>query len=59
MEYVKTHSYDYLNCQSGKECLDMHFEENKFVCNIDYNDIINFQSDYFITNLFISSNLLE
>lgn len=48
MEYVKTHDYDYLNC-NGTDCFDMRFEENKFICDIDYNDIINFQSYYFIT----------
>lgn len=48
MEYVKTHSWEYLNCYDS-ECLNMSFEENKFVCDIDYNNIKDFQSDYFVT----------
>lgn len=48
MEYVKTHSWKYLNCYDS-ECLNMSFEENKFVCDIDYNNIKDFQSDYFVT----------
>ena len=43
MEYVKTHSWEYLDC-SDSNCLDMHFEENKFICDIDYNNIKYFQS---------------
>lgn len=48
MEYVKTHSWEYLDC-SDSNCLDMHFEENKFICDIDYNNIKYFQSGYFVT----------
>lgn len=48
MEYVKTHSWKYLNCYDS-ECLNMSFEENKFVCDIDYNNIKDFQSNYFVT----------
>lgn len=48
MEYVKTHSWKYLDC-SDSNCLDMHFEENKFICDIDYNNIKYFQSGYFVT----------
>ena len=48
MEYVKTHSWDYLDC-SDSNCLEMHFKENKFICDIDYNNIKDFQSDYFVT----------
>ena len=48
MEYVKTHSWEYLDC-SDSNCLDMHFEENKFICDIDYNKIKDFQRDYFVT----------
>lgn len=48
MEYVKTHSWDYLDC-SDSNCLDMHFVENKFICDIDYNNIKYFQSGYFVT----------
>lgn len=48
MEYVKTHSWEYLNCYDS-ECLNMSFKENKFVCDIDYNNIKDFQSDYFVT----------
>lgn len=49
MEYVKTHSWNYLNCNGDSECLNMSFEENKFICDIDYNNIKDFQSDYFVT----------
>ena len=48
MEYVKTHSWEYLDC-SDSNCLEMHFKENKFICDIDYNNIKDFQSDYFVT----------
>ena len=48
MEYVKTHSWDYLDC-SDSNCLEMHFKENKFICDIDYNNIKYFQSGYFVT----------
>ena len=48
MEYVKTHSWEYLDC-SDSNCLDMHFKENKFICDIDYNNIKYFQSGYFVT----------
>lgn len=48
MEYVKTHSWEYLDC-SDSNCIDMHFEENKFICDIDYNKIKDFQRDYFVT----------
>ena len=48
MEYVKTHSWEYVDC-SDSNCLDMHFEENKFICDIDYNNIKYFQSGYFVT----------
>ena len=48
MEYVKTHSWKYLDCNDS-ECLNMSFEENKFICDIDYNNIKDFQSDYFVT----------
>ena len=34
---------------TGSGCLDMLFEENKFVCDIDYNKIKDFQRDYFVT----------
>ena len=37
MEYIRTHS------------ASMYFEENKFVCDIDYNNIKDFQRDYFVT----------
>lgn len=37
MEYIRTHSPS------------MYFEENKFVCDIDYNNIKDFQRDYFVT----------
>ena len=49
MEYVKTHNYEYLNCESASKCLDMQFEENKFVCDIDYNNVKDFKSSYFVT----------
>lgn len=48
MEYVKTHSWEYLDC-SDSNCLDMYFVENKFICDIDYNNIKYFQSGYFVT----------
>lgn len=48
MEYIRTHSADYLMCNSS-ECPSMYFEENKFICDIDYNNIKDFQSDYFVT----------
>ena len=48
MEYVKTHSWEYINCD-GSDCLEMHFEEDKFICDIDYSNIKDFQSDYFVT----------
>lgn len=48
MEYVKTHSWKYLDCDDS-ECLNMSFEESKFICDIDYNNIKDFQSDYFVT----------
>ena len=48
MEYVKTHSWKYLNCYDS-ECLNMSFEDNKFVCDIDYNNIKDFQNNYFVT----------
>lgn len=49
MEYVKTHSWEYVDCSGSNNCLDMYFVENKFICDIDYNNIKYFQSGYFVT----------
>lgn len=49
MEYVKTHSWEYVDCSGSNNCLDMYFKENKFICDIDYNNIKYFQSGYFVT----------
>ena len=48
MEYVKTHSLNYLNCD-GNNCYDMYFIKEKLKCDA-LNNIKYLQNDYFLTN---------
>ena len=50
MEYVKTHDWEYMNCgSSDSNCQYMEFEDNKFICDINSNDIKAFYNNYIIT----------